>query len=179
MNRSRSNVTIILFLACTLLFATFTSPADDPGATARNIRLEIREFLKAANSSFEEGAEARALAQIDSVLVLDSVNPDAFFLQARIALAGGDTATAIGILDTACVKAPRSTRIKLLLARIYIKRGEYEMPLALTEEVLKTKPSDGEASFLHGWGLLLKGDTTGAADIFEKTLTEQLTGGRQ
>ncbi len=179
MNRSRLTRFFEICLVCIILFAASPLPGDDTGSTSRNIRLEARNLLRAANTSFGEGNSERALAKIDSILALDSLNPDAFFLQAKISLAGGDTASATEILELARHKAPRSTRIKILLARIFIHRGEYEMPLALTEEILKFKPSDGEASFLHGWGLLIKGDTVQAADAFEKILTDKLAGGKK
>jgi tetratricopeptide (TPR) repeat protein len=166
-----------LWLAGIMLLA-ITGSADDKTATSSaNPRLETRRLLRAADASCKQGEMDNALASLDSVLAIDSSNPDGYYLKGKITLMNGDSAAAIEILNEASQVAPRSTRIKLLLARIHLNKGSWEEPLTLTENVLAIKPMDGEASYLRGWGLLLQGDTAQATKIFETVLAKELDTG--
>jgi tetratricopeptide (TPR) repeat protein len=152
---------------------------ENESPTPRDQAIETRNLLRAANASFDEGEISHALELTDSILAGDASHPDASYLKSRILLAQGDSVAAVNVLEAACQQTPRSTRLKLLLARIHLNRGQWEEPLALTESVLAIKPFEGEASYLRGWGLLLRGDTTEAVDIFETVLNKKLNGGNR
>lgn len=159
-----------------VLLTSVVVPDDSAAGSSRNRIMVTRDLLRAATAGFDSGKYEDALAVLDSILVVDSANPDAYFLKGKIMLAQGDSAGAINVLSEAVQKAPRSTRVKLLLSRIYLKQGEAESSVALTKEVLSIKPMDGEASYLHGWGLLLSGDTAQAVELFEAALLSNLDG---
>lgn len=166
---------------CLLGVFLFTGNGDADEKTdssSPNIRLETRRLLRAADAGYQQGNWDNALALIDSLHAVDPSNPDGYYLKGKINLIKGDTATALEILSEASQTAPRSKRIKLLLARIHLRKGNWEEPLALTESVLAFKPSDSEASYLRGWGLLLRGDTAQAVEIFEQVLARELDGAR-
>jgi len=152
---------------------------ENAAPSSSNIRLETRKLLRAADAEYQQGNLDKALVHLDSVLSLDPSNPDGYYLKGKIILTCGDTSAAHEILVEATQKAPRSNRIKLLLARIHLEQGHWEEPLTLTRSVLAIKPLDGEAMYLLGWGLFLSGDTAQTIEIFEQVLAKELDGAGQ
>lgn len=168
-----------LSIISALLFASTGNTEDSTGRSSRNHLQETRVLLRAAHTDFNDGKFGDALVLLDSILIIDAKQADAYYLKAKIILHQGDSAAAAGILEEATQSAPRSTRIKLLLTRVYLNQGLWEKPLVLTDEVLAIKPGNGEAEYLKGWGLLISGDTQKALDLFESALTTALDGGRR
>jgi tetratricopeptide (TPR) repeat protein len=176
MNRLPVVILFCLLIVGVMLFAEAGNTDDADNQSSRSKLLETRKLLRTASGSMDEGDFKGALTLLDSILTINPSNPDAFFLKGNILLIEGDSATAVEVLNEAIQLAPRSTRIKLLLARIYLNQGTWEKPLELTGEVLMIKPSDREATYLNGWGLLLRGDTTEAVSKFETVLKSELEG---
>lgn len=171
-------LTFFIFLAAAL-FSSWGKADDGDDKTRRNTFLETRNLLRGAIQGIDERDYNSALQLLDSVLVLDSANADAFYLKAQIFLNQNDSLSAIEVLTQATELTPRSSRIKLLLARVHLKMGNWEEPLALTEEVLRVKPSDGEGLYLKALGLLQQGDTVKAIEKFEAVLKSEFTGKRK
>ena len=173
----RMGIPLLYFCVAVVFLLAGKGDADENAdSTSINPRLEIRRLLRASDAEYRQGNWDKALAVIDSLMTFDPSNPDGFYLKGKISLAKGDTASALDILTLASQKAPRSERIKLLLARLYLKQGNGEEVLVLTGSILAIKPSDSEASYLQGCGLLLQGDTAQAVEIFERVLDKELDG---
>jgi cytochrome c-type biogenesis protein CcmH/NrfG len=163
------------------MLAAVSGIAEDTAAPAEGAHplMQARLLLREAGKSFEQGNWNRVHALLDSVHVIDSANPDGLYLTGKLAVVRGDTAAAMSQLEEAARLAPRSTRIKLLLARLCLSQNGADECLALTDSVLAVKPGHAEALYLRGRGVLLQGDTAQANEIFERVLAKELNGKMQ
>ena len=145
--------------------------AQDSGLTKkekRKLARQTRATYKSAVKHFEVSEYDSALILIDSVLKMDSSNPDAYFYAGRIHLIKGDTTAAEAVLEQGLIATPRSSRLKILMARLKLASNDLPSALELTEAVLGFKPHEAEALYIKGMCLLVQGDTTAAVDILEQ-----------
>ncbi len=168
----RRIVLIVLTISIgSFLLPSFAFSQDDASAKdARRKNKKIcRQLLRSAKISFRDGAYNEAKAFLDSLILCDISNPDAYYFLSKINLVRGDTHAAESQASTGIEKAPKSSRLKLLLARIKISLGDYAKALELTESVLKIKPREGKALYYKGLALKGLGDPT-AINILEKAV---------
>lgn len=166
-------VAILILAVATALFGVPSAFAqsDAEARETRNTRnKETRRLLKEATECTEAGKFDRALIGLDSVLVLDSANPDAYYYKAVALAQSGDSTTAIDILRVGSEKAPLSSRIKLLLAEMLLSRQNIDEASPLVDAVLAIKPREGEALYLKGVIQMERGDTAAALDTFQRAL---------
>ncbi len=134
----------------------------------KKIRKQSRKLLKNARKHYEAEEYQQATNLLDSILVLDDTNPDAHYYYGMIYTMQGDTTQADSILSRGIEIAPKSARLKTMLARLKLAKNDAEGTLSLTDAVLAINPHNAEALYLKGLGLLLKNDTLPALDLLEK-----------
>jgi predicted Zn-dependent protease len=164
--------------ASLLLVATgvlaWWSPADSQGEGEREQRREqlrqSRALLGDAGDLFAAGAYDSAGVRLRVVLENDQANPDAHYLLGRVLLAQGDTAAAVTITEQGVGRAPLSTRLKLLLARLQIEAGRADEAGRLLDEVLALCPRDGEVLYLRGLAHFASGDSLAALAAWRSSL---------
>lgn len=152
---------IICMNACPLS-AQDISPADK--------MKQCRDLLRQAHQHIDGGDLESALSALDSVLLCDERNPDAYYHKSRVHLLHSDTTLAIQALEKGMELAPLSTRLKLLAVRLYYAREMYDDAAKLLDAVLAIKPREGEAIYLRGVSLLHAGDTVAAIDAFARAI---------
>lgn len=157
-----------------IMVITFSLVAAMPQESRATERLERRASI---SSLLKEVQQELAVGQYDSVLVrlaevkkLDPNNQDAFYYLALTRLALADTAEAVAVLNEGAQRAPLSSRIKLLLTRIYLGAGRYDEAESLLETILRFKPHDAETLYLRGLTSLARGDTSLALESWQKAL---------
>lgn len=170
MRLTRAAVLIGAGLICCAAPLFGESPADSADQKRAQVR-QCRAWLRSAIDNREQGRVAEALADLDSVLLCDAKNPDAYFLRSQLLVQKGDTAGAVAALRTGVAEAPLSARIKLYLARLLVARGEFDEAVTLVDAVLVIKPREGEALYLKGLLDLQSGSGEAALDYFEAALT--------
>ena len=170
MNRLTGIGVISLALLLVSILPSGTSAQETAAPDKRAIKKQVRKLLKSGVSHYDTGFLDSAKTQFDSILALDSVNPDAAYNLARIALAQGDTAATVLSLKESVVKAPRSSRLKLFLARMHLALNEPAEARALAEEVLMIRQRNSEALYLKGHALLMLGDSTQAIEFLDRAL---------
>ena len=136
-----------------------------------------RALLAEAQAAFAAGQSDTALARLDSVLVEDPANPDAFYFIGLIKLSHADTSGAETALVEGVRLAPLSRRMKLLLARVWVEAGKTLEAEELVSEVMVLRPLDVDALYIKGLIALAGNDTTAAVEIWDKALSEELGGG--
>lgn len=129
-----------------------------------------RALLKDTIEEIDAGNYNAALADIDSVILCDPKNADAYFHRGRILIRQNDTTSAVSALEKGVEVAPLSTRNRLLLARLKIGLNTPDDALEHIEKVLAIKPRESEALYLKGIALLVKSDTTSAIESMGKAL---------
>jgi len=73
-------------------------------------------------------------------------------------------------------RAPFSTRLKLLLARLQIDAGRAAEAGALLDGVLEIRPRDGEVLYVRGLAYLAMGDSLGALSAWRTSLVVAVGG---
>ncbi|HWR81985.1 MAG TPA: tetratricopeptide repeat protein [Candidatus Deferrimicrobium sp.] len=131
---------------------------------------QCRAWLRSALDFRQQGKPADALLVLDSVLLCDAKNPDAYYLRSRLLIENGDTTGAITALRLGAAEAPLSTRLKLFLARLLIARSDFSEAASLVDAVLRIKPHEGEALYLRGVLDLKSGNEAAALDHLELAL---------
>jgi len=126
----------------------------------------LRETLK----EIDAGNYDAALADIDSVLLCNPKNADAYYHRGRILISKKDTTAAVAALTDGVKIAPLSTRNRLLLARLKLELNAIDEASEQIDNVLAIKPRQSEALYLKGMVQLAKGDTTQTVETFEKSL---------
>lgn len=157
---------ILVVFVLVVAVAAAASAQDDKYAK----RKAARKLLKTAVENIDSGQYGVAMTILDSVLVVDAKNADAFYYHGLALIYSGDTALATQTLTEGTVVAPMSSRIKLMLARLHLKAGEYALAESLVSAVLAIKPREGEALYLKGSIALAQGDTAAAVASFEHAL---------
>ena len=142
----------VLKLTLFLLLVFFSAAAQtDSSEMERRKAIKVcRSLLKESLKEIDKGNLENSITLLDSVFSCDPHNADAFYHKARILCWQGDTASAIAVLTTGVESAPRSTRLKLLLARHKLNKGAVPEASELIESVLAIKPREG-------WGVMVKG----------------------
>lgn len=170
MNRSTGCCVVLMGLLVASVLSTGLKAQEATGSDSRAIKKQVRKLLKAGTAHFENSFFDSAKTQFDSVLELDSANPDAPYFLARITIAQGDTAATVATLKEAVLKAPRSFRLKRFLARLHLALNEPADAQALVEEVLMIRQRDSEALYLKGCAVLMTGDSTQAIELLARAL---------
>ncbi|UCC78655.1 MAG: tetratricopeptide repeat protein [Candidatus Zixiibacteriota bacterium] len=168
---------IVIFSICFIVSLFSVSFGQDDDVKARRDALRrCRSLLKETIKNIDAGDYSAALSHIDSVLICDSGNADAYFHKARTFVRTGDTASAVLTLEVGVAKAPLSSRNRLLLARLKIGQNAADKASAQCDQVLAIKPNLAEALYIKGLALAAQNDTTGAVEYFEKALDSQYSG---
>ena len=145
--------------------------AQDSGLTKkekRKLAREARTIYKSSVKHFEASEYDSAKILVDSVLKIDKSNPDAYYYAGRIYLIKGDTTAAVDILDQGIIASPRSSRLKILMAKLKLATGDVPSAFELSEAVLAFKPHEAEALYVKGMCFLAQGDSLTAVDILEQ-----------
>jgi tetratricopeptide (TPR) repeat protein len=135
---------------------------------------QVGKILKKAIAEFDEGNEESAIIYFDSAQAIDPKNPDVTFYKSKILLSKGDTVQVRTLLEQGIANSPRSGRLNLLLARLELANNEADKALELVNNILMFRMNDGEALYIKGRSLLLKGDSAEAAIILEKALENSI-----
>jgi Flp pilus assembly protein TadD len=150
---------------------------DDAEREQRREQLRrSRVLLAEAREQIDSGAYDSAEAKLRTVLETDVANADAHYLLGWTLLARGDTTAAATIVEQGVERAPFSTRLKLLLARLQIDAGRAEEAGALLDGVLKIRPRDGEVLYVRGLAHLAMGDSLGALSAWRTSLAVAVGG---
>jgi Flp pilus assembly protein TadD len=161
---------MFLVLLLTIILSAGLYAQETATQYTGEVRKQVRKLLKSGTDQLDAGFFDSAKTYFDSVLVLDSVNPDAAFYLAGITLSQGDTTGTLANLKDAVVRSPRSFRLKLFLARLHLALNEPAEALQNAEDVLMIRQLDGEALYLKGSALLMTGDSAMAVEILGKAL---------
>ncbi|MEN8008371.1 MAG: tetratricopeptide repeat protein [Candidatus Krumholzibacteriota bacterium] len=165
---------VILGCLCTGMILS----ADGAGAADRKAVVQrSRALLAEAREAFAAGQSDTALARLESVLVEDPANPDAFYFIGLIKLSHADTSGAEAALAEGVRLAPLSRRLKLLLARVWVESGKTVEADKLVSEVMVLRPLDVDALYIKGLIALAENDSTAAVEFWDTALTEELGGG--
>ncbi|MEE9553579.1 MAG: tetratricopeptide repeat protein [candidate division Zixibacteria bacterium] len=165
---------LLLSILITALSPAFNAQGEGSDPDRKALIKLCRGYLKNARTQMDSGNYDIASAYLDSVFQCDSKNPDAFYYKARILASLGDTTGVIDLLSDGVVKAPRSSRLKLILARYLISRGSPNDAVEHIDNVLAIKPREGEALYLKGQISQARGDTTAAVELYQKALDVSL-----
>lgn len=164
----------VLALVILAAFFNLLYAQSETAKSRKQIIKESRALLKSAIKRLEAGEYSESMTYLDSVILLDKNNPDAYYYKGQAFLSLNDTSQALEFLSEGVKMAPRSSRLKLLLANIQLKHMNYDVVLSLTNEVLAFKPNEGMALYLKGSALMDTGDTTGALVEFDKAIEHYL-----
>ena len=159
-------ITLMLFVLMPAVL--LAQDSDLTKKEKRKLTREARVMYKSAVNHFGASEYDSAKTLVDSVLKIDKSNPDAYFYAGRINLIKGDTTAAVGILDQGIIASPRSSRLKILMAKLKLATGDVPLALELSEAVLAFKPREAEALYVKGMCLLAQGDSLTAVDILEQ-----------
>jgi tetratricopeptide (TPR) repeat protein len=173
---SRVTVRLIAALLAGALLLLGSAIAQEPAdrEAARQTRREVRRLLRQIGEAADSSSLETVQSLIDSVLELDEDNPDAFWYRGHALARSGDTTQALAALREGADLAPRSSRVRILLARLCIAHGQPEAASQALDEVLAIKPNEAEAFYLKGRLLLAQSDTTQALDALQRALEIQL-----
>lgn len=180
MNIGRTIFLVLVVLATFFHVATVCAQSENSQKSDKRARAkQTRKILKGAVKNFEKRDYQTALVQLDSVIALIVSNPDGYYYKGLIQTRLGDTSAAIETLARGVSQAPMSSRIKLLLARLYIDAGRVDDAFLLIGRVLAIKPREGEALYLRGLVEMHKGDTSSATVTFNQALDLALSKGKK
>ena len=163
--RISAGTTLFVALVITLLLPT-ESPAND----RMERRAQVSALLKKSRGELAAGQYQSALASLLEAKGIDPNNQDAYYLTAVAHLALKDTLQARAVLTEGAEKAPLSSRIKLLLARVHLHSAEYDEAEQLLSAVFRFKPNNEEAMYLSGLVSLARGDTTRTLEVWQAAL---------
>jgi tetratricopeptide (TPR) repeat protein len=161
-------ILISLLLILILSGSAFSQELSKEEKRAR--KKEVRTLLKNSVKFTDDGKLDSALIMLDSLLVLDPKNPDAFYKKGWILAQQSDSVNAIIVLEEGVEKAPMSTRLRLLLVRLKIGTGDVEGAVPHLDYILKIKPNEGETLYLKGLTLLEQNDSAKAVEAFLKAM---------
>lgn len=166
-----------IVLAVIGLMAGLSLLADASGNADRQATIQrSRDLLADAQEAFAAGQADSALSRLESILVDDPANPDAYYMIGIIKLSNADTSGAEVALAEGVRKAPLSRRLKLLLARVWVELGRSDEAEKLVAEVMMLRPRDLDALYIKGLIALARSDTTTALELWETALHEELEG---
>ena len=166
------NRKLIVTLIVTFLFA-FSSIVVAQELTKEEKRArkkEARKLLKLSVDLIKDSKLDSAQIILDSLIIFDPKNPDAYYKKGWLLTQKNDTAQALTIVSKGVEKAPLSSRLKIFLARLKINTGDIDGAIPLLDYVLSIKPNEGEALYLKGLTLLEKNNTAEAVEAFNRAL---------
>lgn len=165
---------LIALISVLHLVSGFASGQADEKSKTESFRIS-RSLLKYAVDCIQTDSLQSALKALDSVLTIDHNNADAYYYRGLIHLQNGDSARAIEELSTGTAVAPLASRVRLLLARIYLASDKVGQAIIPIDEILAIKPSEGEALYLKGRSLLAVQDTAAALEKLEQAILVKLS----
>ena len=173
----KSFVRLISLTLIVIVFAISAFAQSDLDKAAKKAAVQkCRSLLRETVQEVENGNYSIALALLDSVIICNEDNPDAYYYKGRIHYLQGDTTEAVAFLSKGVEKAPKSTRLKLLWARIEMDRLNYDVASGLVDSVLAIKPRESQALYLKGLYYLSQNDTTMAINVMGNALEYELSG---
>lgn len=178
MTRRTQAAGFMVILGC-LCVAVFLTTEPTMAADRQVIIKHSRALLSEAQAAFAAGESDTALARLESILIEDPANPDAFYFIGLIKLSDADTSGAEVALVEGVRLAPMSRRLKLLLARVWVEAGKTTEAEELVGEVMSLRPRDVDALYIKGLIALASSDSTAAIEIWDTALSEELGGGEQ
>lgn len=155
---------IILFLSGSI----YTQELTKEEKRAR--KKETRKLLKNSLNFIKADKLDSAIILLDSLIILDPKNADAYYQKGWVAAQKADSALAIEILEQGVRQAPLSTRLRILLIRLKIESGDIDGAIPHLDSILSIKPNEGETLYLKGLTLLKKNDTANAVTAFKKAM---------
>jgi Tfp pilus assembly protein PilF len=158
------------FVAIAVCWASPTLGDEAASGTKYDKVRDGRRLIKAVRSSIRAGQYDSVMIGLDSVLAGDSSNAAAWYYRGLLQTKTGDTTLACESLRQGASRAPLSTRIKLLLARLDLIGGDPVEAEAILNQVLAIKPNEAEALYLKALLQLQRSDTTAALESFEHAL---------
>jgi len=171
-------IRVLLLTASVLILLPYSIVIGQDSSVELDARREAlrrcRALLKDTIEEIDAGNYEAALADIDSVILCDPKNADAYFHRGRILVRKNDTTSAVSALEKGVEVAPLSTRNRLLLTRLKLGLNAPDEALEQIEKVLAVKPRESEALYLKGMAFLAKSDTTSAIEMLEKALATNL-----
>lgn len=167
----KSRILIILIIIGFLLIL-MPNTFGQEGKSRREITRECRILLKNATRYIKADETDSALIFLDSIFIIDDKNPDAYYFKSKILIQKGDTLAAIDLLSNGMKIATRSTRLKLLLAGLKIKKQMPDEAELILDQILVINPNESEALYYKGNIAMQKGDTATAISFYEKGLKQ-------
>jgi len=171
-----SLVAAVLIAATVVPILSWSQEDDGSRAKRREDVKQCRLYLKEALEKMEQADNDSAMIYLDLAIECDPKNPDVFYHKARIFLSQADTTRAVDTLADGVRVAPLSSRLKILLGRVELARGNMDRTSELMKEILAIKPREGEALYVQGLVQLAGGDTTGAMDSWRRSLEASMIG---
>ena len=173
-----ARLTTVLAVVCLLIAGSLPAQSDqDTKDDKKRKRAEARRLLRLVKADFEAAQFDVATVRVDSLLSVDSNNADAYYYKGRIGASIGDTTAAIAALESGSEAAPKSSRIKTYLARLYLVQNRAAEAVEILDQVLAIKPNECAVLYLKGQGLLRVSDTAGALEALQTALQIQLAKG--
>lgn len=163
----------ILILFVILLAVNITSQ-ELTQEEKRTQKKEIRRLLKDCVSQYNLEDYNTVDIIADSILILENDNADALYYKSLSYYNKGDTAAAVEYLRHGVEISPLSSRLKILLSRIYLTKNNTVEAIGVIDGVLAIKPNLSEALYLKGLALLAQNDSTQAVVFFKQALENHI-----
>lgn len=145
-------------------------PVETPASERSEKRARVGSLLRTSNQHLAAGKYDSVMVTLELVREIDPDNPDAMYCEALAHLAQADTVRALDVLTGGVERAPLSSRLKLLLARLHLRGGNIDEADGLLGTLLRFKPRDPETLYLKGMVNLERGDSALALDNWQMAL---------
>ena len=122
-----------------------------------------------ASSQMSQGRHARATALMQQALATRE-SPELRTALGLSLLGGGQSASAIGELESALQKDPRQTQAGAALVGLYLQQGRMEKALATANGLVTQQPANAGFVNLLGIARARSGDAAGARAAFEQAV---------
>ena len=155
-----------IVLVCLIPLLAVELPATEKSEK----RARTGALIKMSQQYLAAGLYDSVMVALDQVRELSPDNPDAFYYEVLTHLALADTARALEVLNVGVERAPLSSRLKLLLARLLLADGKIDDAERVLDTLLRFKPRDPETLYLTGLVGLERGDTTRTLDSWQSAL---------
>lgn len=145
-------------------------PVETPASERSEKRARVGSLIRTSNQHLAAGQYDSVMVTLELVREIDPDNPDAMYCEALMHLAQADTVRALEVLTDGVERAPLSSRLKLLLARLHLRGGNIDEADELLGTLLRFKPRDPETLYLQGMVNLERGDSALALDNWQTAL---------
>ncbi len=135
-----------------------------PGVETRRLRVMLARMQQKA------GDRAAAEQAVDAVLREDQADPEAALMKAEWLISDDRPDEAIGLLRKALERAPRDSRILLLLARAHERNGDRDLAAEMLAMAAEASRFGVTESLLHARQLARSDHPREAEDVLKKSL---------